>query len=473
MLTRSKKITEKFTDMVLDLDPEMKKTITDSFNTMLGREPNFYEFKMYSSMMSDPFDVEVVRDKLKGSDEYRKFIGNIQKEALVPPEKRVVNFSLIESFQQDMNIQDKERMQKTMDEMPFQKKLEQYKDIVKIFEYILQRIPTVDELNYFTFKVVTETDTFTKSHIQLVLEASPEYKMLKKNQTNLVNTDIVTNITDAQLVLIVDTVYMDVFNKENTDDQLREFLKRKLYDYALDRNKLKSLLILVNNFDMGTVSCEPLKKEVVLESDQVTMEQVTMEQVTMEQGTILQHDIIEEKSSIGEQASQPNEVNAMHPPSIPTPQPHRNKTMQMPTVEEPAVHMKLEKRSPLYEDDQICFNNPTKSCMAKSGYSNPFVDDLYENLKTFQDSDEYSKPADANELANVQQQRNLSELRYSCGNNTYFANLERQMATDASAYDGYLNLPMRNTKYGAFLEDAGNTKVGSIMPSFVYKEIKR
>jgi hypothetical protein len=125
------------------------------------------------------------------------------------------------------------------------------------------------------------------------------------------------------------------------------------------------------------------------------------------------------------------------------------------------------------EDKQICFNNPVKSCMAMSGYKDPFRDDLYENMKAFQNTDlKTFKTPDPNALADVQNTRNLAELRYACGNNSYFANLERQMASDSSPFDSFLKPSVRNTRYGSFLEDAGNTKVGSIMPSFLYKELK-
>ncbi|KAG1675889.1 hypothetical protein FOA52_001546 [Chlamydomonas sp. UWO 241] len=138
-------------------------------------------------------------------------------------------------------------------------------------------------------------------------------------------------------------------------------------------------------------------------------------------------------------------------------------------VEEPKtepVEVQAEAEDVISPDpDPLGFNTPINSCLAKNSYDGPrnFVDPLYEGMKQFQG---------IGKLAAVQTEHNISELRYTTKANSYSYNMGQQLKDgDAGPFDKYMDLPRRNTKYGAFLADAHDTKIGSIMSPFLYKEL--
>jgi hypothetical protein len=101
---------------------------------------------------------------------------------------------------------------------------------------------------------------------------------------------------------------------------------------------------------------------------------------------------------------------------------------------------------------------------------NSFSDTLYDNLKIIQSEtscqNQNQKSTNNNDFATQLHKRNINELEYQCARNSYFTDLENEL----KEYDPNLNYQFKNTRFGTFLEDADDTKVGSILPRFVYAQ---
>ena len=76
-------------------------------------------------------------------------------------------------------------------------------------------------------------------------------------QTNQVNAELPGNITDQQVTLDVRTVYKDVYGQDAMPSaQLEPFLKSKYIEYDVDKDKLKKLIIFLQQMDANAVTQE-------------------------------------------------------------------------------------------------------------------------------------------------------------------------------------------------------------------------
>jgi hypothetical protein len=144
---KKRKNTETF---ALQVEQPYRNSIMQTFNAVLGRDPQEYEVQIYKPYMQSENDTAVVAEKLKGSNEYKQFIKSIGRI----DEKPIVAYdSLIaEHFQQDMSLHTTEAKAYN-DSIPMETRLQIYKTIVNVFEANLYRLPTLNELEYFTFKL--------------------------------------------------------------------------------------------------------------------------------------------------------------------------------------------------------------------------------------------------------------------------------------------------------------------------------
>jgi hypothetical protein len=115
-------------------------------------------------------------------------------------------------------------------------------------------------------------------------------------------------------------------------------------------------------------------------------------------------------------------------------------------------------------------------CSATEAYNkDKFFDSLYTNLKAADAQQCVAGKLDArnsttkdgrNRVAEAYMDREIAGLGYECGKTSELLG----DADPAYSYDPNIVPQLRNTRFGTFLDDANNTKIGSILPKFIYKE---
>jgi hypothetical protein len=114
-------------------------------------------------------------------------------------------------------------------------------DIIRIYNEILERNPDRKELFHYAKLIKTDTN-FNLEKLKTLLYGSQEYHRLEDMQTNLVNSSLMENVTDRQIILMVMTAYKEVVGNSDIDDDTLRFLKKKLLLFNLDENKLKKFI---------------------------------------------------------------------------------------------------------------------------------------------------------------------------------------------------------------------------------------
>jgi hypothetical protein len=147
-------------------------------------------------------------------------------------------------------------------------------------------------------------------------------------------------------------------------------------------------------------------------------------------------------------------------------------------------------------DSKSTAENSSCKKYKSSSYSS-YTDDLYEDLKSEQKKQNgrnYAKKGvntcetahrSKNSLAEYVGKRNIDTLETSCARNSYFLNADDDMVLIPSmqwevpqrqpplchgSCGDVQPLMTQTSLIGTLLNDASDTKIGSIMPSFIYKE---
>ena len=479
-LPPTKNVKEGFSAAAANVDEAYRSTIKETFKKTLSRDPYEYEVKLYAALMHHPYDSNSINKKIKGSTEYAELISKEVSDIKIDNKSgSSAKTPVLESFSQEVeNL--KPKVDDYIRDMTFDDRMDAYKKIVKVFEKTLNRIPITDELNFFTYKL--HSNILSLTNIEMVLQSSREYDILTRNQTNVVNASLVQNITDAQLNLMVDKAYDDVMRKDLTDDLLKSFLKKKLHEYSLDIEKLKLLIKVMHNLDIQSgnnsdiaqcingskdTSDKPQPKEEAKAESEPAPEpapEPPKEDDAGKGGSSKQSDtdeIIltrEQQIAIAEIMKQTSkQKEPLNPP----------KEERNTGENEKGFHC----ASPLLDGDKY------GKCMAKNVYSkqSPYYDTLYTANNNFQSTKEncsydFINVEKDQKLAKEQMKRHAELYGKTCGSSTEKL-LEEQLNGYGKPFDSNAKLNLRNTKYGAFLEDVEDTKVGSILPRFVYKEL--
>lgn len=113
--------------------------------------------------------------------------------------------------------------------------------VIKVYNEILDRNPDPSELKKYATRI--KDGKLSEDQLRDILYASLEYKRLEKTQTNMVNASIHDNMTDRQLTFIVTEDYRTIAGRNaDLDDDTLKFLKKKLMQFNLDRNKFRQFI---------------------------------------------------------------------------------------------------------------------------------------------------------------------------------------------------------------------------------------
>lgn len=114
-------------------------------------------------------------------------------------------------------------------------------EVMVIFNEILNRNPTPDELDFYA-KMIKKSPAQVEKMKVLLLQ-SQEYRMLQKLQTNKTNALTLRGVTDRQVVFTVSRIYKSIAKTdEEIDEETLAFLKKKYIEFNLDDEMFKKFV---------------------------------------------------------------------------------------------------------------------------------------------------------------------------------------------------------------------------------------
>lgn len=124
-----------------------------------------------------------------------------------------------------------------------------YKQIIDVFNKVLDRFPNAAELNHYYTQV--RASKLTVKKLEETLYASREFELLSKNQVNVVHGELPGNITEKQVEIVLKSLYASVNGGKKPDTATYVFLKNKFVDFNLDEERM---LRFMNNLKNAEVS---------------------------------------------------------------------------------------------------------------------------------------------------------------------------------------------------------------------------
>lgn len=474
----SRKNIEKFS---VSNDTIYLNTINKVFMENLLRPPESFEIDNVKPLMKSSLDSETILNIIKQTDEYQEII---KVKTAIDSSSGIPN--QLADPTSDLNI--------ALESLNSKERMNIYKDIINAYETNLDRMPTMRELNYYSYRI-TKDPNFTATDLITILVSSTEHKILEKNQTNIVNGELPGNVTDAQLTLQVRDIYQQVFETDSfPNKELEDFLKTKYVEYLLDNVRLTNLLLFLKAADINAISVSvDNTNTVVIKTKGIQVNESIANIVTDETVS----DIISvvnsmdpTKTTINMTANSEENFNSNSNTndnsnsntndtsnSNDTSNDSNSNSTNYNTIDPTSINSTSNSQ-----------NNNTKQIRKKTcSYSvSPYTDNLYETLKCANsiNFDKYTSK-DRSFMAEYQYNRNIEEMKSACSRNSYFLNADDNMVLYPEfkwsvpekrppvCTGGTSQVsPMidQSSLIGTLLEDADNTKVGSIMKPFIYVE---
>lgn len=131
--------------------------------------------------------------------------------------------------------------------------------IVVVFQRELGRVPTLDELQFYSGHF---TDEISETKLVGLLHQTAEYKHAIKMQTNLVNADTQFRMNDRQIDLYINDNYRRVFKQPLALEKLA-WLRLKFAEVSLDCGKFEAFLINLKALEMdGDQMCVEVEEPI-------------------------------------------------------------------------------------------------------------------------------------------------------------------------------------------------------------------
>lgn len=461
-----KTIREKFTSTVSGGDTNNKNAYTETIKTVIQtyllRPPEQYEIERYRLIMNFPQDAEPVIDAVKKTNEYQN---------IVKATTRTADLSTLTPI-----VESSTSLDQYVESAPLKERTDVYRTIISIYDKQLERMPTMRELNYYSYRMMSDK-AFDAQKLTSILQASREFDILQKNQSNSVHAELPMNVTDAQVTYDVRRLYKDIFGEE-PGAEIERFLKFKYREMNLDEKRFIDFMLLLKALDKNNISVKRLDDGNVAITNSVlkTMDK-TIDNTVSDTHTLT--DIISRgtgSSSKGNTVYNNQKIYNIINPSSSVLKALMD-TMSTAGIDVTDEDTYLPSKSRVnISDTQITKTdtNTKKNTSCTSSYS----------FMTAAENDYRSR----NGLAEAQTDRNMDELRSSCLRNTYFLNADDNMVLfpehkwevpqkrppvcvggDATVQP----MTEQTSLIGTLLSDAENTKVGSMLPKFVYKELSQ
>ena len=256
-------------------------------------------------------------------------------------------------------------------------------------------------------------------------------------------------------------------------------MKSKYVEYNLSEVKLRNLIMLLQGLDQDTiVTTKTSKGEVTiacpnpLPSTQNTQTLQTSSTTGANTPLASLSDQALMNSSNQSSATSQEEAYMLHIPDLQTKAYNTGNTIEQ-----------YDDMSNVVQEEQIDNETTSGTCSISRGYGKrAYKDPLYEDLKKnkCKFTDEYERMhRSKNMLAEYQYQRNTEELNMACARGTHFLDEDANavyppqewMDKEIKKYrDGIKPIADHSSLSTTNLKDFDKTRVGSIMPRFVYQE---
>lgn len=322
-------------------------------------------------------------------------------------------------------------------------------EVIAIFNEILERHPDAEEIQYYSTFIKESPANVEK--MKLLLLQSNEYKRLQKLQNNTAYGYLLGGITDRQLTLMVVGIYNQVAGGGNKlDEDTLKFLKKKYLEFQLDEKVFKKF---VQDF-------------IVFDSKSKTGKKSTDTQ---------------NKSDSDEKTKRAN--SAITDKLAKTTFEKDNKLQPSSLSQVPASKQKTASNSQADKKEQY-----TQKCSKDNQID---TDKLIKAIKENADC-QFSKDGVDNKhrseqaLATAVNDRNRDELKNICERNKTFSKYhyedmvlvpgqewsipQKHPPVCYGSKGNYNPLVDQTALIGTLLSESKDTKIGSIMPKFTYKE---
>ena len=204
----AEKFTEKQTDSTKKTDEKKEDKPKDISQRI--KETYLYLFNMPPSKEETDFYVKFFKGKTNVTDEM--LTNTIATSA--PTLQKTIHVGNV--------VSDKDILAGTADEITY------------IFNEILDRNPSPDELKFYTKMLKKDPKQIEK--MKVLLMQSKEYEILQNMQSNKTNALTLRGVTDRQVEFIVKTIYGNVKKSdEDIDEETLQFLKKKFVELDMDQ----------------------------------------------------------------------------------------------------------------------------------------------------------------------------------------------------------------------------------------------
>ena len=407
----------------------------------------------------------------KNKDELAKIIIELYTEiytndlALKNPSKKAVEFYVDYAIQRNITRAELKQVisgSSVALERTFNNKEEQKEttevfgtedEVTDIYNKILFRNPDVAELYNFS-KMLKNDKSFDIEKLEQILYGSQEHKRLEKTQTNKVYSNLMGGVTERQLDMIIEDVFEEVTRgNETLDDDTKRFLKRKFIGFNLDENKLRAFIEKYVAVDQTVYST---KQEQSVYADQ-TVYSTQQERSVYADQTV--YSTQQERSVYADQTVYS-------------------------TKQEQSVY-DAQTNAPNQQVIEGLLKTANNNRKENYLDSQDVLQRIKEDAKCVFDKDakdnNWAHKVD-NRLARLQDERNTEELKNICIRNKNFLGADEDMVLDASQKwsvpqrrspvcignnNTYQPLVTQTALIGTLLEEAKDTKVGSILPENV------
>lgn len=415
-----------------------ENTVISVFYKVLKRVPTDAEKAVYAELIeSGDLTADTLTIALEDSEAFKQ----MKKEAAAAN-------TLMDTREHSMSHDERMRIKE---------RLERSKDIIDVFEKVLRRMPSDHELARYRDQ---EGASMTTADIERHLESTEEYKRTQKMQSNMVHADLPGNLTEAQLRLHVTELYEKVHGSgARLSAKLFQFLKIKYVEYNLNDDRLLSLIQKIKDHDSGSSSSSsmpPLPTPMPASLPPLPQVQV---QAPVQTPAPPAPAPVSAPANVTVRAPAP----APAPPAVISPSPFA-------AAPAPVSLSAVSAPSPVMEAYQDKY--PATGSHA-----------LLEHVEAFDDKvDAQSAPCvdynSASKLSEFMTDRNVDHLKNTCVRNTFYldkdASIFPPLPSDnrkaASDVEPFQSRTQRKV-HGTDLEAARDTKVGSILPRFIYKEL--
>jgi hypothetical protein len=151
-----------------------------------------------------------------------------------------------------------------------------YKQIIDTYQKVLDRLPNSGELNHY-FVMMKKDHDFTLDKLQDALLTSREYGILSMNQRNVVQGELLGNITERQLQIVITNLYQSVYQTP-PDKATYNYLRGKFIDFNLDDEKLVIFIKQLKSAETSTKNNSTTQSaQPVTQSTNSTVPQATID----------------------------------------------------------------------------------------------------------------------------------------------------------------------------------------------------